>query len=335
MYLATIHCGTSIAYQIRQSYPDPATDVFRSRLIFDLGSNPAEHMEFMGEAVVFFNSALERAIRAHTSVDTDVLLEKLLWNFLPRPTRERLSRFDRNDNYVPRPISRQDKEKIGKQIHIFDRRRLYYLHYRAIDQSRLYTMREAVCRPLLDQSRDEREYYFAELEKALTPGEYRNYLYAIFNLQRFFNVSFASYMPEALPQDEVADHFIEELCHHNDNLLFWQQERKPYSLHPHLIRYLVMYFDFAPRIRTFSDEYIRQFMNSHRIFHWPKQHAPVSEEKINQLFGQPLTALKKLSRKELNRLYRKKALKFHPDQGGDHDRFIELTAVYTALVKKT
>jgi curved DNA-binding protein CbpA len=34
---------------------------------------------------------------------------------------------------------------------------------------------------------------------------------------------------------------------------------------------------------------------------------------------------------QLNRLYRKKAMQLHPDRGGDHDLFIELTAVYESL----
>lgn len=335
MYLATLKHGTTITYQLRQSYHDPATDSFHHRLIFDLGEHPADHMEFMGEAVVFFNSELEHAVRVHTAVDSGTLLEKLLWDFLPRPTRERLSRFDRSDRYVPGPLSPEDRQKIAEQIHIFDRRRLYYLHFGAIDQSRLFTMNERAYRPLLNQSRDEREYHFAGLEKALKPEEYRNYLYAIFNLQIFFSASYASFLPEALPQDEVADHFVKALCHLNGNHSFWQYEAKTSALHPHLARYLVMFFDFAPRYRTFEEEYIRRFMNSHRTFRWPERQAAVSQERINQLFGQPLAHLKKLQQKELHRLYRKRAKELHPDRGGDKDRFVELTEVYDSLLRQT
>ena len=38
-----------------------------------------------------------------------------------------------------------------------------------------------------------------------------------------------------------------------------------------------------------------------------------------------------MSREQLTRLYRKKAMDLHPDRGGDHDLFIELTEVYESL----
>jgi hypothetical protein len=50
-------------------------------------------------------------------------------------------------------------------------------------------------------------------------------------------------------------------------------------------------------------------------------------------FGEPQALLKKMSRKELARLYRQKALDMHPDKGGDHDEFVKLTEAYHALLK--
>lgn len=334
MYLATIHHGASRTYQIRQSYLDEATESFQHRLIFDLGENPADHMELMGDAVVFFSRRLEQAVSASCPNDAAVQLERLLRPFLPRETRERFSRFDRSSRYVPGPLTAKDREKIAGQIHIFDRRRLYYLYYRAIDQAKLFRMRETVFRPLFDQSRDEREYYFTGMEKDLEPGEYRNYLYASFNLQRHFRLGYATYLPESLPQDEVAEHFLDDLCLLNSARDFWRVTPTPDSLHPHLVRYLLMFFDFIPRIRSYDEEFIRRFMNSHRTFRWPERQGAVSEEKIGEIFGQPLATLKKLNKRELNRLYRKKAFELHPDRGGDQDRFVELTEIYNTLLRK-
>lgn len=334
MYLARQRCGATTTYQIRQSYADPGSGWYRHRLIFDLGENPADHLEPLGEIAVFFSSALEKAVSGHTSAEPGELLVKLLWDFLPRATRERLSRFDRSGNYVPGPLTASERAKIEEQIHLFDRRRLYYLRYRAIDQSRLFTMRERVYRPLLDQSRDEREYHFARLEQSLSPGEYRNYLYAAFNLQRYFTVSFATYLPEALPEDEVADSFLEALCQLNTTLSFWQTEPIAPALHPHLVRYLVMFFDFTPATRTLADDYVRRFMNSHRTFRWPDRAAALDGEEVSRIFGFQLAELKKMSRRELKRLYRRKAKALHPDQGGDQARFVELTEVYNTLLKK-
>lgn len=332
MYLAAHRTATGTTYQIRQSYQDSATGWLNHRLIFDLGPKPADHMEIMADVAVFFSGELENTVSRYTDQDTGPLLEQLLWQFLPHPIRQHLSRFHRTERYVPGPVTGKEKEKIEQQIHIFDRRRLYYLHYRAIDQSRLYTLRDRALRPFLDQCRDEREYCMSEREKALTPGEYRNYIFAIFNLQRFFNQSFATFLPEALPEDEVADRFVESLCDLNQTPSFWSGETFSSMLHPHLVRYLVMFFDFAPAGRSFEAEYVRRFMNNHRTFRWPKRNPTVSEERISEIFGRSHTELKKMKRKELSRLYRKIAKKLHPDQGGDQASFVELTEVYSTLL---
>ncbi|MFV0439143.1 MAG: hypothetical protein ACK5PS_17315 [Desulfopila sp.] len=332
MYLATPHQLTG-TYQIRQSYLDPATGLLTRRLVFDLGSNPANHLEPLGEVAVLFDDALEQAVNRHTTDDPGELLEQLLWAFLPAAIRRHLNRFQRTRRYVPGPVSQEEREKISRQFHIFDRRRLYYLHYRAIDQSRLFTLRASAFRPFLDQCRDELEYRLAQREQALKPGEFRNYIYAIFNLQRHFSQSFATFLPEALPEDEIADHFIGSLCDLNRSQAFWAGEPVPAWLHPHLVRYLVMFFDVAPDRSGFAAESIRQFINSHRTFRWPRRQQAVREERIAEIFGRSATELRKLKKSELRQLYRQRAKKMHPDQGGAPADFVELTEAYSALLK--
>ncbi|WP_136808141.1 DnaJ domain-containing protein [Desulfosediminicola flagellatus] len=333
MYLATITHGASKSYQIRQSYLNTENNTFQHRIIFDLGENPSDYMENLGEVVVFFSSELENAISKYTQTDPDTILEKLLWDFLPWETRERLSRFNRTDYDIPKPISENDRAEISRQIHIFDRRRLYYLYYGAIDQSKLFSMRETVFRPLFRQSRDEREYHLTQMEHRLEPGEYRNYIYAIFNLHTHFTVSYATFLPEALPQDQIADYFLEELCELNSSRFFLQFDEGRGSLHPHLRRYLYMFFDFSPRNRTFGNDFVRQFINNHRTFRWPEKRTEVSSERILEIFGYNFDELKKMNKKTLTRLYRKKALELHPDQGGDQEKFVELTEIYSILQK--
>jgi curved DNA-binding protein CbpA len=41
-----------------------------------------------------------------------------------------------------------------------------------------------------------------------------------------------------------------------------------------------------------------------------------------------------MSKKELTRLYRKKAKDLHPDTGGDHQTFVELSEAYEKLLLK-
>jgi hypothetical protein len=331
MYLATTAIAGITSYQIRQSYEDLDSGRFLHRLVFDLGPNPTDYLEVIDEVAVWFSTELEQAVSRHTEADPALLLERLLHGFLPRATRDHLNRFSRTERFVPGVLTARQQQEIDRQIHLFDRRRLYYLHYRAIDQSRLFTMRERVCRPLLGQSRDEREYYFQARETSLSPGEYRKYLYGIFQLQRFFSQIFAGWLPEALPEDEVADRFVEMLCELNHSPSFWSGEPTTNELHPHLRRYLVMFFDYSPERPSFEQEFVRRFMGSHRTFRWPKHAPTVSDERTRAIFGKSPDELRKMGKQELTRLFRQKAMQLHPDRGGDQQSFVELTEVYSSL----
>ncbi|WP_419174592.1 hypothetical protein [Desulfosediminicola sp.] len=332
MYLATLFHGEDIQYQIRQSYQVDNSGLFSHRIIHDLGREPRQFIEQPYDNVILFDSGLFKSVAEFTDRDPDLLLENLLWNFLPRGYRDRLAQFDRC-NGDPGPMTDQQRAAIDRQIHMFDRRRIYYLYYGAVDQSKIFSMRPPVLRPLLNQSRDEREYVFVEMEKALDPGEYRNYIYAILNLHVYFTASYATYMPEALPEQEVADYFVEALCSLNSAHSFWQHEPEQTWLHPHLVRYMIMFFDYIPRNRSYQNDFIRQFMNDHRRFFWPDRTKDIAEDEVVKLYGQSLKSLKEMESKELSRLYRKKALELHPDQGGDHDAFVELNRIYQLLQK--
>lgn len=333
MYLATISRGGSLFYCIRQSYLDQATGFYQRRNVFDLGRSPTDHFELFENEIPVFSYGLQKAVEKYSALDSNILLEKLLWDFFPQTVREKLDRFNRTPCTPPGPLTENDLKEISETIHIFDRRRLYYLYYGGLDQSRIYRMHEKLCRVLLYKSRDEREYSFIEMEKVLRPGEYRNYIYAIFNLHIHFNASFAAFLPEALPFNEVADFFSDSICGINRDNGFWFGEETTDFLHPHLQRYIVMFFDFSPQKRSFADEFIRNFMNSHRKFRWPERKPPVSEKKIQDMFSASYTDLKKMDKRDLTRLFRKKAMKLHPDQGGDHDRFVELSEIYRTLMQ--
>ena len=332
MYLATLNNGTVPTFEIRQSYRKPQENCFSFRVVYDLGPDPRQFFTLFNDHIVLFDNKLLTAISAASQTDGESLIEKLLWQFLPEETRRRLLLFEARAAGRPRPLSEQEREEITSLVHIFDRRRLYYLRYGAVDQSRLSRLHEKCCRPLLGKSRDEREYLFAAEESVLSPGLYLQYVYAIFNVQKHFHQSFAPWFPEALAQDEVADHFISELCRLSNDDQFWQGEELCEDLHPHLRRYLIMFFDHSPAGRSFQGDFARAFMAGHRQFRWPKRSPGQSPEKISAIFGTPYEQLKKMSAAELTRLYRKKAMQLHPDRGGDHDLFIELTAVYDALL---
>ncbi|MGB3209802.1 MAG: hypothetical protein WBB19_03765 [Desulforhopalus sp.] len=331
MYLAQLPEKSGISYQIRQSYQTDEGS-FAYRIVYKLGNNPTKFIEPFADHVVLFDDDLTEAVSAHTAGNSDLILEELLWDFLPTEVQRRHAMFQGRSGYRPGPLTTIERKEIARQIHIIDRRRLYYLRYGAVDQSRLSRLHEKCCRPLLNQSRDEREYYFAAEEKVLQPGSYFQYVYAIFNLQKFFSQSFAPWLPESLAHEEVADHFVEELCRLNRDRRF-QLEEAGDSLHYHLMRYLIMFFDHTPAHRSFFDDFIKKFRADHRTFRWPERKSSSSPEKITEIFATSHEELQKMNRDQLSRLYRKKAMHLHPDRGGDHDLFIELTEIYNELLQ--
>ena len=333
MYLATLQYGEKIIFEIRQSYLADRCHTYKYRTVFNLGETPGDYIEQFDSHIVIFHNDLLAAISCHTDEDGDYLLEQLLFAFLPREVQEKIDLYQRAPPIQSRPLTSREKDDIRDQVHIFDRKRLYYLRYGAVDQSRLTNLHEKCCKVLLGQSRDEREYYFEKEEKILNPGEYLQYIYAIFNLQVHFSQSFAPFYPEALAVEEVADHFITEICRLNSDIRFWRGERPGDNLHSHLQRYLIMFFDFAPTSRSFLHDFAKQFKDSHRSFRWPEKRSTIKKERVSEIFETPYEKLRSMSQEQLNRLYRKKAMQLHPDKGGDHHHFVELTEVYNDLLR--
>lgn len=334
MYLATKLKNNLPIYQLRVSCKRDDGSYY-SKMIFDLGRFPAAHFSILDEHIILFTDQLLAAVERIYEDKSEQWLEKILWPFFPPFARDRLGRFRERSSASARyygPLRAKEKEAIRHEIHIFDKRRLYYLRYGAVDQTRIAQMHEKLCRPLLGQCRDEREYFFIEAEKDLKPGSYLQYIYAIFNLQRYFTQSFATWLPEALTFTEMADHLEEDICLLQRDSLFWKgEETCSHSLHPHLQRYLLMFYDYQPDTRSFTGEYGRQFQDQYRQFRWPERKSQASPERIEELFGQSRKSLLKLSRKELTKIYRQKAMAIHPDQGGEHEQFIELTEIYQEL----
>jgi hypothetical protein len=94
-----------------------------------------------------------------------------------------------------------------------------------------------------------------------------------------------------------------------------------------------MYFDYDYAPKSFIEEYIRKFINSRRDYHPSFKSRKANLEEAGVLFKETPEELKKMTRKDLVRLYRKRIQKLHPDKGGDHDKFIKLTRVYHHLLK--
>jgi hypothetical protein len=332
MYLATRNRAGKKQYEIRQSFLDSATRLYDYRTVFDLGDNPAAYIRILSDEICYFASELEDSIGARTTQDPTVLLEDLLWDFLPAEERHRLGLFRNRGKAKITPLSEEDRLAIEHDVHLFDRRRLYYLRYGAVDQSRIFRLNPKLYRPLLGKCRDEREYYFIDMEKALQPNELKTYVFAIFDLQRHFTESFSATMPEALNQVDISDYFLEDICHLNDDSRFLLHAGAAGSLAEHLVRYVIMFFDHGYGRRSLFDDFIREFMGRHRAFQWPEKKPHVSTEAAALIFATAWSELQKMNRRELTKLYRQRAKELHPDGGGKHELFVALNEAYASLL---
>lgn len=332
MYLAFIDTAGQRRYEIRQSIFDADRLCYTSRLIFDLGFDPSRFIVRLDEDICYFSDELFDCLEHTTSHDPTTLLEELLWDFLPAEEQHRLAIFRYRGRATIRPFSREEREAIEYQVHLFDRRRLYYLRYGAVDQSRIARINPKLYRPLLQKSRDEREFYFRDLEKVLHAGELKTYVFAIFDLQRHFRQTYSATMPEALNQIEIADRFVADLCALNSDPLFSTGLPATDSLHNHLVRYLIMFFDHGYGRRSLFDDFLREFMGRHRSFQWPDRKPTISTDRAEEIFDEKWHELQTMSKRELTRLYRRRAKQLHPDSGGDHQQFIDLTAAYASLL---
>ncbi len=335
MYLARIRQGREVRYFLRQSFFDQRQGCYLFRQIYDLGTRPGDFIDHADAGLPVFHRrsggggrpgwCRQEGRRSARGAVVGVFHQGRAGAILTGCTGAGPSAGSRS--------RLEDEERLQREIHLFDRRRLYFLRFGAVDQSRIHRLHKKLCRPLLGQCRDEREFSFAEQEKVLSPAEYRIYVFAIFDLQRFFSESYAAYLPEALDQALMADRLVEEICRLNRDDHFWAGMAQEDWLHPHLRRYLVMFFDYGYGHRPFVQDFAREFMDRHRTFRWPEREGP-SEADKSAVFGRTMAELRRLPKRELTRLFRKRAKELHPDSGGNHERFILLSATYEELKRR-
>lgn len=331
MYLAKTRHGGVLSYTIRKSVFDAELDIYTHRDIFDLGTNPAKFIEHLGGSAICFAEQLEDAVAQATDSDSTLILEELLWDFIPHEVRQVINQFQRKDYAALSPLSASERQEIEKSIHIFDRRRLFYIRYGAVDQGRIYRVNEKLYRPLLFKSRDEKEQYIQNLEKALRPGELKKYVFVIFNLQQSFSENYAAYMPEALEEERMVDIFLDELCRLNRDQSFWQDNVDHQFLRKDLQFYLTSFFDFNFARRSFEYDFYRAFERAHRKFAWPDRKPKITEEETSKIFGRSMAELKGLKPDELRKLFRNLAKEHHPDTGGLAEDFIKLRDAFESV----
>lgn len=331
MYLAKIRHGGTLKYCIRKSFYDAQLNAYNFSDVFDLGADPALYIDRLSECTICFDEQLEEAVADEAAEDPTLLLEDLLWKFLPLEVRQIIEQFQKKQYAGLSPLSLNERQEMERSVHIFDRRRLYYIRYGGVDQSRIYRVNEKLYRPLLFKSRDEKEHYIQSLEEGLRPDEIKKYVYVIFDLQQKFSESYAAFMPEALEEERMMEMFLEEICRLNEDTTFWQDEGSSSFLRKHLHYYLTSFFDSHFTARSYEYDFYQSFARAHRRFAWPKKRPTITEEETSNIFGREIGELKSMTLKELRRTFRELAKEHHPDSGGKAEDFIQLLDAYESL----
>ena len=332
MYLASKKTNGQNHYFIRESYQQE--DIFLSRDLIDLGPDPTRYIVYPGGNAFYIDGVIEdQLIELGAEADLDEL-EGIFWRFVRPDIRRALESFRRREER--HQADRKNKTPPIKEsgpLHIFDKRRVHYLKFGQTDQRYIERVPLKLFRWLHHKSRDEIEQQFVEMEDELNPREFKTYTYTIFNLQQFFYESFAKNHPQMLSQEKIDEHFIGQVCRLSTDPQFWAGMKTTNRLHEYLVRYVLMHFDYDYAPGSFMEDYLWQFINSRREYRPPFKRAAVSLKRASSFLGESQAVLKKMSSRDLARLYRRKAQELHPDKGGDHDNFVQLTEAYRELMR--
>jgi hypothetical protein len=329
MYLAKIKHNRQITYLLRESVLENEISGFRE--ICSLGPQPGAWIDYPGGNAWHVSPELVRRISTQARQFDFDELEDLFWPFVRPDIRQATTHFrERGKTSRYQRMTRNEKEAAARSTHAFDKRRTHFLKFGNMDQGPLVNMPPALFRTLQGKCRDEIEQGFIRQENRLNHRELKSYVFTIFDLQRFFMGFMAKQMPHVLDQTKVDTFFIQELCRLNKSLF-----HRSGHLHEHLVRYAVMFFDHPYGDTVLLEEMEQDFRFRSRFFHQPRTPKPgVSQSRAREIFNLTPTELTTLDKRALTRRFRKLAREHHPDKGGSHDKFVELSEAFQALLEK-
>lgn len=332
MYIAEHTIKGRKKYVLRDSRYDPDSNCWMSRDLYDLGRSPGDYIIYLGGNSFYIDEKVTEQIEEQGLTCDLCELEELFWKFIRNEIRQKLEPFYCRGLRTKRSSGK--KEIMGEEnVHIFDKHRLYYIRSGVEDQRRINLLPLRYFKEILNKSRDEIEQYFIQLENCLSPREYKQYTYIIFDLQRHFSGSSVRLIPQALDQNELDRKFIKDLCKLHRDELFWAGLKQEERLHEYLVRYAVKFFDYEFDGGSAWEEYLQNFINSKRFHNPPAQKVNVEMSEIVEVFGISGKELHAMNKNDLTKLYRQKAHEHHPDKGGEHDEFVRLTEAYEQLVR--
>lgn len=324
MYLAEKKTNGETSYIIRASLIHGSHYIYRD--LFNLGTKPERFIHYPGGHGYYYDPCIEEALVSNGVEFEPDELDELFFEFLDPEIQRVITGFDRGYRAQSNRPHRTTSNA-SLPIHIFDKRRFHYLRFGHSRQRYILNVPEKNFHPLQGKSRDELEHYFNSEERKLSHHEKGTYISTIFRL----NDVTADTHHDLL--NRIDAYFIDRLCRLNRDKHFLAGEPLPHGLYEHLIKYAIVYFDFNPLQHNSSWQYIRAFMNRHRV-HRPTVKTMAEIKEAEQLFGYNWKDLKHMDRATLTRAYRQLALKHHPDQGGNADKFRRITRYYKTLIEK-
>ncbi len=300
MYIARKPVFGHYEYSLKESYYE--APYWKSKTILNLGASPEKYITYYSE--VAFSIDLEEKLEKLGYKVDQWELERLFFRFLNPEAKRIIIQFTR-----PRKIKRTRKKFSLKNLHFFDIKRRLVLKFGITNPEKFMHIPYSFLSELCEKSRDELENYFWDLEDRLKHREKIRYLLTIFGL---------SYISSRAAQEDIDRIFIKNFCEILKDSIFRMGLSEEELHRNYFCRYVWMYFDtipFFPKPRTF------QFREKEVYF------------RAFRLLGIPVEELKRLSKKELLKIFRKKAKELHPDKGGSHEKFIELRKIFEELLK--
>ncbi len=301
MYLARKPLFGQYKYSLKESYYDPP--YWKSRTILDLGFSPEKHIVYYSE-VGFFIDLEETLEKLGYKID-QWGLEKLFFRFLNPEAKRIITQFTRSQSVKIK------RKKINiKDFHPFDIKRRIVLKFGMSNPEKYMDYPYPFLSELYYKSRDELENYFWDMEDSLRFKEKIRYLMIIFGL---------TYIPSSFSIEDIDNMFINNLCNILKDETFRMGMSSEELIKNYFCRYIWFYFD------------------NIRLFRASKEEIQFKEEEIileaSKLLGVSVELIKKATKKDLIKLYRKKAKEIHPDKGGSHEKFIQLKKVFERLLR--
>lgn len=318
MYVAVLRERGRLRFELRRTVP--VAGGLGHEILWDLGADPWRLVHF-GR---FGMSYAEELLEALGDADMDAL-DRAFEPFAPQGYS---FPADRGRVWRRTVLTRSQEDEI-RALHPFDRRRMAFLRSGEVNLSRIDEVNPKMFRGLVGKGRDELEQLFLRMERSMPQAEARGYVHAILNLQRHFADLTARTMPEALDPGRLDEAFMHEFCAILGDPAFGFG--LPSGPEAYLRRYACMHFDAEFPATDGFRRILEDFMND---FRRPQPRPrPVEPERVRELFGMTMAEIRKLSKREFARVFRKKAMSMHPDKGGDHDAFVELLETYKRIVK--